>query len=632
MFQSLPPAQQQALIRELQQELPPAQRQAILRILQSGAEPGEEELAPGEEGEEEGSLDFPSERFDLREEEEPRFTPGSTVVVQFSVPEDGPELDADTASTRQALLDRLARGNPYTLDGSGQLLLPGIPPIALSGLNEDEATVRVGAEPALRNLVVELTFLPLEPVGFYALKPFGYDLFERPPSTFAPATDIPVPADYVIGPADTVYVQLFGNQNTEYFLTVSREGVINFPEIGPLSVSGLTFPDMRTMINERITQQMIGVRASVTLGELRSIRIFVLGEVTRPGSYTVSGLSTMTNALFASGGVQTIGSLRNIALRRDGVTISTLDLYDLLMRGDTRGDARLQPGDVIFVSPIGATVAIDGQVRRPAIYEIKNERTVADLVALAGGLNANADRSSVKLERIVPGRGTTVEDVDMSVQSGGQQNVRDGDIVRVLPNLAQLENSVRLEGNVFQPGLYQWYPGMRLSNLLPAPELVRPMSDLNYVLIRREREPNVDTDVVSADLAAIWQRRPGANDVALEPRDTVVVFNLDIGRAHIVRPIIDELTAQAPPNGARPVVRIGGQVRAEGEYPLETGMQVSDLLRAGGGLRDTAYAMDAELTRYAVIRRRVSGDGVGCGRPRRRAPRQCRRGRDIGSL
>ena len=255
MFQSLPPAQQQALIRELQQELPPAQRQAILRILQSGAEPGEEELAPGEEGdEEEGALDFPSERFDLREVEEPRFAPGSTVVVQFSVPEDGPELDADLAATRQDLLDRLARGNPYTLDGSGQLLLPGIPPIALSGLNEDEATVRVGAEPALRNLVAELTLLPLEPVGFYALKPFGYDLFERSPSTFAPATDIPVPADYVIGPSDTVYVQLFGNQNTEYFLTVSREGVINFPEIGPLSVSGLTFPDMRTMINERITR------------------------------------------------------------------------------------------------------------------------------------------------------------------------------------------------------------------------------------------------------------------------------------------------------------------------------------------------------------------------------------------
>ena len=532
MFQSLPPAQQQALIRELQQELPPAQRQAILRILQ-GAEPGEEEeLAPGEEGdEEEGALDFPSERFDLRELEEPRFAPGSTIVVQFSVPEDGPELDADLAATRQDLLDRLARGNPYTLDGSGQLLLPGIPPIALSGLNEDEATVRVGAEPALRNLVTELTLLPLEPVGFYALKPFGYDLFERSPSTFAPATDIPVPADYVIGPSDTVYVQLFGNQNTEYFLTVSREGVINFPEIGPLSVSGLTFPDMRAMINERITEQMIGVRASITLGELRSIRIFVLGEVMRPGSYTVSGLSTMTNALFASGGVHTIGSLRNIALRRDGVTISTLDLYDLLMRGDTRGDARLQPGDVIFVSPIGKTVAIDGQVRRPAIYEIKSERTVADLVALAGGLNANANRSSVKLERIVPGRGTTVEDIDMSVQTGGQQTIRDGDIVRVLPNLAQLENSVRLEGNVFQPGLYQWYPGIRLSNLLPAPELVRPMSDLNYVLIRREREPNVDTDVVSADLAAIWQRRPGANDIALEPRDTVFVFNLDIGRA-----------------------------------------------------------------------------------------------------
>jgi protein involved in polysaccharide export with SLBB domain len=189
----------------------------------------------------------------------------------------------------------------------------------------------------------------------------------------------------------------------------------------------------------------------------------------------------------------------------------------------------------------------------------------------------------------------------MSTQTGGQQTVRDGDILRVLPNLTQLENSVRLEGNVFQPGLYQWFPGMRVSNLLPSPELVKPMSDLSYVLIRREREPNVATDVVSADLAAIWQRRPGAQDVALQPRDTVYVFNLDVGRGHIVGPLIDELIAQAPPNSPLPTVRIGGQIRAEGEYPLETGMQISDLLRAGGGLNQAAYAMDAELTRYAVI-------------------------------
>jgi protein involved in polysaccharide export with SLBB domain len=370
--------------------------------------------------------------------------------------------------------------------------------MALAGLNVDEATVRVNAEPALREFNPILTFLPLEPVGTAALKPFGYDLFQRRPRRFAPDTDIPVPVDYVIGPGDTVNVQLFGNQNAEYFLVVSREGTINFPEIGPVNVSGLPFADLRNLINQRVTEQMIGVRASITLGELRSIRVFVVGDAVRPAGYTVGGLSTMTHALAAAGGVKPIGSLRKVALMREGNTISTLDLYDLLLRGDMRADVRLQPGDVIFVPPIGTTVSVEGEVRRPAIYEVRNERSVAELIALAGGLKPNANRAAVKLERIVPNRGTTVQDVDLSA-NGGQTAIRDGDVLRVQPNLEQLENSVRLAGNVFRPGLYQWSSGMRLTDLLPAPELVKPLSDLSYVLIRRESQPNV-AEVLSADL------------------------------------------------------------------------------------------------------------------------------------
>jgi protein involved in polysaccharide export with SLBB domain len=357
--------------------------------------------------------------------------------------------------------------------------LPGVPPIELAGLDVDEATIRVRAERQLRPFDLIITRLPLEPIGTDALEPFGYDLFgDEVRSTFAPATDIPVPVDYVIGPGDTINVQLFGNTNAEYFLTVNRDGTITFPEIGPVNVSGLLFTDLRNAINERVSEQMIGVRASTTLGELRSIRVFVLGDVARPRSYTVSGLATMTNALFASGGVEEIGSLRRIALLRDGETVTTLDLYDLLLRGDTRDDARLQPGDVIFVPPIGATIAVDGEVRRPAIYEIRGEQSVSDLIALAGGLNATANRNDVKLERVVPGRGIAVTDIDLAA-AGAREPVRDGDVLRVLPNLDQLESSVRLAGNVQRPGLYQWSEGMVLSDLLPNPELVKPLADLN---------------------------------------------------------------------------------------------------------------------------------------------------------
>lgn len=605
LFNSMPAAQQQALIRELQRELPPAQREAILSQLQGGAST--------QSGEPEGELDEDAiSAFDETlgrqdgfgsgdDEEEPRLKPHDSIVLRFSPAED-PRGEVRATEVQQVVDEfqgRLEAGNPYELDGSGQLLLPGVPAIALAGLNVEEATIRVQAETSLKPFTVVVTFLPLEPVGTKALKPFGYDLFERPRTAFAPATDIPVPTDYVIGPGDTVNVQLFGNENSEYFLTVTREGTVSFPEIGPINVSGLSFDDMRDTINQRVMEQMIGVRASITLGALRSIRVFVVGDVVRPGAYPVGGLSTMTNALFASGGVKPIGSLRNITLVRDGNTVSTLDLYDLLLRGDTRFDVRLLPGDVILVSPIGATVAVEGEIRRPAVYELKNERTVADIIALAGGLNPTANRTELRVERIVPNRGTSVQNVDLT--TGSLTPVRDGDVLRVPPNLQQLENSVRLVGNVFQPGLFQWTSGMRLSDLIPATELVKPMSDLNYVLIRRELAPNVALDVVSADLQQAWLQPNGPANIPLEPRDTVYVFNLQIGREHIVGPIIRELEAQIAPNTPLPVVRVGGQVRATGEYPLESGMRVSDLLRAGGGLAEAAYVTNAELTRYAVL-------------------------------
>lgn len=601
LFNSLPPAQQQALIRELQRQLPPAQRQAIVSML-SGEQPVPEE---GFDPEITARLDEALQRrTDQAPDEDPekrRLRPGDTIVVEFSRrPDPRPPLTPDEALRLDDFESRLLAGNPYELDATGQLLLPGVAAMPLAGLNVDEATIRIQAERALRAFTVVVTRLPLEPVGTEALTPFGYDLFERRARGFSQMAMLPVPADYVLGPGDTIRVQLFGNENTEYFLEVGREGTINFPQIGPINVSGMTFTQMRDTINERVEQQLIGVRASVTLGELRSIHVFVLGEAVRPGRYSVSGLSTLVNALFESGGIKPIGSLRNIALIRNGQTIATLDLYDLLLRGDTRGDVRLEPGDAIFVPPLQATVGVDGEVRRPAIYELKNERTVGDVIALAGGLTPNANRTAVKLERIVPNRGTRVEDVDVS-GSGAQTAVRDGDVLHVLRNLPQLDDSVELRGNVFQPGLYQWHRGMRLADLLPSSELVKPMTDLSYVLIRREVAPNVRIQIRSADLAEAWRNPNGPNNVPLEPRDIVHVFNLDVGRQHIVEPIVNELRAQAPPNAPVPVVRVGGQVRAGGTYPLEPGMRISDLLRAGGGLSEAAYANDAELTRYAVV-------------------------------
>lgn len=173
------------------------------------------------------------------------------------------------------------------------------------------------------------------------LRPYGYDLFAGNPSTFAPVTEIPIPSDYTLGPGDVLQIQLWGKESQNLQLPISRDGSISFPQSGPVSVAGLSFDEARQQIKKRVSEQYIGVEASVSLGELRSMRIFVLGEARNPGSYSVSSLSTMTNALYVSGGIKQNGSLRSVQHKRDGKLVGTLDLYDLLMKGDSSADTRM---------------------------------------------------------------------------------------------------------------------------------------------------------------------------------------------------------------------------------------------------------------------------------------------------
>jgi protein involved in polysaccharide export with SLBB domain len=286
----------------------------------------------------------------------------------------GPEGSRTEDETRRQhdLMKLIRSKNPYQLSRDGALTLPGFAPIPLLGLTEDQASLRLKVEPVFDGLEIRLTRLPLKKTGAEGLKPFGYDLFDRELSTFAPVTNVPVPSDYIVGPGDELDVQLYGNQNRFLRLIVTRDGRISFPELGPINVSGQLFTSVKSTIESRVERQLIGVHASVSMGDTRSIRVFVLGEVRQPGTYTVSGLGTITSALYAAGGVKRIGSLRRIELKRQGALVRRLDLYDMLIRGDTTDDAKLLQGDVIFIPPVGPTVSIEGQVRRPAIYEIKN--------------------------------------------------------------------------------------------------------------------------------------------------------------------------------------------------------------------------------------------------------------------
>jgi protein involved in polysaccharide export with SLBB domain len=356
-------------------------------------------------------------------------------------------------------------------------------------------------------------------------------------------------------------------------------------------------------IEGRVSRQMIGVRANVSMGDTRSIRVFVMGEADRPGSYTISGLATITSAIYAAGGVKPIGSLRNVQLKRNGAVVRQLDLYDLLLRGDTSDDARLLPGDVIFIPPKAATVAVDGEVHRPAIYELKGEASVGDLVQLAGGLTSEADSSRVALVRVNDQRRRVVVNVPLDVASGRSERVRNGDSLRVLRLRPTLDQGVTVEGHVYRAAQLEWHDGMRLTDVLGSVDELRPNADLHYVLVRRELPPDRRVVALSADLAAALRDPASAKNIELNARDRIVVFDTESGRGELVQPLLEEIRRQSRIDEPSEIVRIDGRVKARGDYPLEPHMRISDLLRAGGGLQDAAYGTNAELTRY-----RMSGE------------------------
>jgi polysaccharide biosynthesis/export protein len=497
--------------------------------------------------------------------------------------------------------ERILRRNPYKLDKWGILNVAELGPIPLAGLTAEQATQRIAAEVRLKEFVVLVTRLPLRPVGTQALKPFGYDLFSGMPTTFAPATDVPVPSEYIVGPGDTLEVQLVGNTKGRHSLVVGREGRISFPELGPIAVSGLRFEDVRVLLETRVREQMIGTQASVSIGELRSIRVFVLGDAETPGSYTVSGLSTITNALFVSGGVKKIGSLRNIELKRAGRTIVTLDLYDLLLKGDTRADQRLLPGDVIFVPPLGPTVGLAGEVRRPATYELKDEATAADLLRLGGGLLPEADPTIATLERVSANRARITVDVNLADDAGLASRLQSGDVLRVPLIRPVLDASVVINGHVHRPGEYQFRAGMRLADVIPSLDELKSNADQRYILVRRELPPDRRIRIFSANLEQAIAQPDAAANFELAARDQIFVFDLESGRDRVIEPLMRELRMQSRIDDPTQEVSIAGKVKVPGRYPLEPGMRISDLLRAGGSLDEAAYGGQAELARYNVV-------------------------------
>jgi protein involved in polysaccharide export with SLBB domain len=499
-----------------------------------------------------------------------------------------------------ALIDLIRSRNPYQLSADGVLTLPGFAPIPLLGLTEEQATLRLQVVPDFQNLQVRLTLLPLKKTGEQALKPFGYDLFADYPSSFEPLTNVPVPSDYTVGSGDTLDVLLYGSQNHAYQMVVGRDGRINFPALGPINVGGQLFSSVQAEIESRVSHQMMGVRASISMEQTRSIQVYAMGEAFEPGAYIISGLGTITSAIYAAGGVRKAGSLRNIELKRDGAVVRKLDLYDLLIHGNTADDAKLLQGDVVLIPPVGPTVAVDGQVQRPAIYELRSENMPAEAIALAGGLTPDADTSKATLTRIQPDGERVVLALDLTA-GGSAQGLRNGDLIHIPRLRPTLDAAVELQGHVYTGGAYFYRPGMRLTDVIHSVDDLQPNADLHYVLIRRELPPDRHVEAISANIAAALAAPGSPADVTLLPRDQITVFDLSSSRDRIVHPILEDLRMEATAQQPEQVVTIEGRVNVPGQYPLEPGMTVADLIRAGGGLADAAYAGKAELTRYVVV-------------------------------
>ena len=430
------------------------------------------------------------------------------------------------------------------------------------------------------------------------LAPFGYDLFAGEPSDFEQAARIPVSPDYLLGPGDRVEVGFYGKLNDTFSLEISRNGSIDFPSLGPINLAGMTFSDAKQLLQQRIKREMIGVEAGISLGELRSIQVFMLGEAYKPGSYTMSALSTITNALFVSGGMSDIASLRNVQLKRGGKLISTLDLYDLLLHGDTSNDAQLQSGDAIYIPTVKKTASVEGSVRRPAIYELKGRVTAQQLVELAGGLKPDAFDQSARIYRVASSGFMQVVDLDLATAKGKTIAIKSGDRLIIDQTVDQQELIVTLSGHVHYPGESLWRDGLRVSDLVKNLKALKPDADLGFALVRRELPPVGKIEPIFVDLGAVLADSQSEFNITFMPKDELIVFSNEQDRADQLQGLVEELRLQSRSGEMARIATVSGTVRSPGKYPLTKGMTVTQLIAAAGGLSESAYAQFVELSRY----------------------------------
>jgi len=512
-----------------------------------------------------------------------------------------------------------------------------------------------------------------------ATRRFGIDVFEHHSQNSQDIPmDLPVGPEYVVGPGDSLSIDLWGGVSQRLYRAVDREGRVSLPEVGPVLVSGKSLGEVQQTVQQVLRTQFREVSADVSLARLRSVRVYVVGDVEHPGAYDVSSLSTPLNALFLAGGPTERGSLRIVQHFRGQQLVQDVDLYALLLHGMKSDLARLENGDTILVPPIGAGVTVEGMVRRPAIYELRTEKSLADVLQLAGGILPSAALDHIEIERLVDHAKRTMVSLSVSDAAGANDAqkqlesfaVQDKDIIRLFPIASYNQEAVYLEGHVLRPGRYAYREGMKFSDvvtsysdLMPEPaekyaEIIhlnppdyRPSVEsfrLGDILANRAPAPvlrPMDTirvfgkyDFESLPTVSVWGevRHPGSYRTSGEmhvsdalhiaggatpdallnaaqvfrtlPDSTLRVFSVDLQKANlgdaganiVIQPRDRIVIHRNPAKVDPPSVYVKGEISSPGRYPLTTGMRVSDLIRAGGGLRRSADPEIASLTEFRV--------------------------------
>ena len=419
-----------------------------------------------------------------------------------------------------------------------------------------------------------------------AVERFGMQVFENGTRDLQMIPmDLPVGPEYVLGPGDGVSVDLWGGVSRRFYQVVDHEGRLSLPEVGPLLVAGKSLAEVQESIQKTLRTQFRNVSADVSLSRLRAIRVYVVGDVVRPGAYDIGSLSTPLNALFAAGGPTGRGSLRILKHYRGNQLVQDVDVYDLLLRG-VKGDMqRLENGDTVQVPPLGPEVTIEGMVRRPAVYEQKDEKSLADALALAGGLLPSATLRHIEVQRTVAHEKQTMLNLDIPQDQLPDQvtkslegfQIQDGDKIRIFPIAPYTQDAVYLEGHVIRPGKYSFREGMRVTDLISSYKDLLPEPALQYGEIIRLSLPDYRPTVQSfsvADALADPSKAP-----VLKPLDTVQFF----GRYDFENP---------------PDVSVWGDVRAPGTYQTSGDIHLSDAIHLAGGLAPDAATGDAQVFRY----------------------------------